>query len=480
MPKIMLFYPPGPLYQRGEDRCQVNVEDSASSTVRACNDLGYASAILTRDGHTIFLRDYQTEQATLADVFADFDSFAPDALFVSITNATIFEDLAVIDSLKARNPKLVVVIKGAIFFNPEQALLDQLNLSSVNYLIGGESEFVIDKVIAAHFNQSPELETIPGIVYRHNGQWTKTSFTHWETDLDLLPFPDRLRMNNRLYIRPDTEEIQATIATSRGCPSACIYCMTPVISGRPLRLRSLENIFQEIQECYEKYQIRNFFFKSDTFTINKKWVLDLCGLIVASNLKGKLSWVANSRVKPLDLETLQSMKAAGCWLIAFGYESGSQETLLKIKKGTTPQDNLTAARLAKKAGLKTFGFFLIGLPWENQEHLTATKKHMFELNPDFVEVHIALPFYGTPLYAMAKAEGLIDETTLGKDYFNAPTIGTKHLTIREVQSFLQGMLRQFHLRPTFILKKIIASLLKPKTLKNYFVYGMRMLKRRIG
>ena len=46
--KILLFYPPGPLYQRGEDRCQQNVDDAAAEAIRACNDLGYGAAILLK------------------------------------------------------------------------------------------------------------------------------------------------------------------------------------------------------------------------------------------------------------------------------------------------------------------------------------------------------------------------------------------------------------------------------------------------
>lgn len=478
MKKVMLFYPPGPLYQRGEDRCQVNVEDSAASTVRACNDLGYASAMLNQAGYDVFLKDYQTEQANVENVCADFEQYKPDALFVSITNATIFEDLKIVNVLKNKNKELMITLKGAIFFNPEQALLDQLELSAVDYLIGGESEFIIDALFEAHYHHPERLKTINGILYKQNTNWLKTSFSDWETDLDRVAFPDRSRMNNRLYIRPDTEEMQATIATSRGCPSSCIYCMTPVISGRPLRLRSPENIVQEIKECYDVYKIKNFFFKSDTFTINKKWVRDLCELILTSDLKGKIEWVANSRVKPLDLETLQLMKQAGCWLVAFGYESGSNETLTGIKKGTTTEDNLLAAKLAKKAGLQTFGFFLIGLPWENWEHLEATKKHIFQLNSDFIEVHIALPFYGTELYELAKSEGLIDETTLGKDYFNAPTIGTKYIGIQAIQNFKQLLLHRYHMRISFVVKKVLNSLTKPRVLKNYYKYGMKMLRQR--
>ena len=74
----------------------------------------------------------------------------------------------------------------------------------------------------------------------------------------------------------------------------------------------------------------NFFFRSDTFTIDKNWVNELCELIINSDIGGKIEWVANSRVRPLADGTLKKMKEAGCWLVAFGFESGSEETLKNI------------------------------------------------------------------------------------------------------------------------------------------------------
>ena len=106
------------------------------------------------------------------------------------------------------------------------------------------------------------------------------------------------------------------------------------------------------------------------------------------------------------------MKEAGCWLVAFGYESGSRESLEKIKKGCSLEDNLIANEYAKKSGLKTFGFFLIGLPWEDFSHLNETKKLIYKLDSDFIEIHLAVPYYGTPLYKLAKEEGLIEAAGL--------------------------------------------------------------------
>jgi len=351
-----------------------------------------------------------------------------------------------------------------------------LDLSEVTYLLGLESDFIVGKLVKAHYQDPGAVTAIRGILYFKDGQWVQTDFSSWETDLDSLPFPDRSLIRNELYTRPDTGEPQATITTSRGCPSACIFCLTPEISGKRLRLRSPANIVAELTECYSTYSIRDFFFKSDTFTFDAKWTRTVCQAILDSPLAGKIRWVANSKVKPLDEETLGIMKQAGCWLIAFGYESGSPETLLRICKGTTVEENLRATQMAKRVGLLTFGFFLVGLPWEGHQHLEATRKHIFELDNDFIEIHIAIPYIGTQLHAAAQAAGLLPDTVLGKDYFNAPSVGTASLTMPEIEAYRKRLLLNFHFRPTYIFRKIVQAASTPKVYLNYGRFGLRLLK----
>ena len=479
MKKIMLFYPPSKLYQRGEDRSQGNIENATATSIRACNDLGYAASMLQKDNFDVFLKDYQTEKLGLDDLINDFREYKPDVIFLSITNSTIFQDLKVVRKLKNFEQDLTVILKGALFFDAQKVMMAQLDLNDVNYLIGGESDFVISDLMISHFTDLSRLNTIKGIIYKENNEWIKTDFNSWSTNLDSLIFPDRSSMNNELYVRPDTGEPQATISTSRGCPASCIYCLTPIISGKKIRTRTPENIFKELKESFFQHNIRNFFFKSDTFTFDKKWVIELCDYISNSELSGKIEWVANSRVKPIEKETLEAMKKAGCWLVAFGFESGSPETLKKIKKGAKLEDNLIAAQYAREVGLKVFGFYLIGLPWENQSNLDETKDMIYKINADFIEVHIATPYYGTELYNIAKIEGLIDETVLGKDYFNSPTIGTKFLSIDHIERFKKNILLKYHLRPSYIFKKLFDGIKNPKIFYNYFRFGLKILKENI-
>ena len=108
--------------------------------------------------------------------------------------------------------------------------------------------------------------------------------------------------------------------------------------------------------------------------------------------------------------------------------------------------------------------------------MEQTEKLIFDIDADFIELHIATPFYGTELYEMAGTAGLIDESVLGKDYFNAPTVGTRHLSIDVIERFRKRVILKYHLRPSYILRKLWQAALKPRILKNYFVFGLKLIK----
>jgi radical SAM superfamily enzyme YgiQ (UPF0313 family) len=411
----------------------------------------------------------------MEDLCRDMKSFKPDMIMMSITNTTIFDDLKIINELKRQfNP--IVVLKGALFFNPEQAMLDMLDLSSVDYLIGGEIDFCIGRIADLCFKGIGTASGINNILYKdENGKMIPTRFHIWDEDLDSQPFPARELMKNELYIRPDTKEAMATIQTARGCPSQCVFCLTPEISGKSVRFRSPQNVLDEMIECYEKHNIKNFFFKADTFTINPEWVKEMCELIIHSKLYGKIKFTANSRVRPLKKETLQLMKEAGCFLVAFGFESGSDEMLRKMKKGTTVAENKQAAKWCKEIGLPFWGYFVIGFPWETKEDILKTKKLVMETDPDFIEVTIALPFYGTPMYQTCKENDLLEKSVLGSDFFHSSTKGTMYLSIDEVMKLRKNILLSFYLRPKYILRKMKDCVKQPSIFVQYVKYGLKLV-----
>ena len=476
MKKVLIIYPPTKnIYQRGEDRCQIDILSSTVNSMRACNDLMYISSILKKEGYNPIIKDYQAEKKKLKDLLDDVSSLSPDVLFISTTNGSIYQDLDVISKIKKIKNDITIVLKGAIFFNIDNNLFENVDFSDVDYLIGGEVEFIIADLLNYHFKDKTKLSTIEGISYKEANKWIINPVINFKEDLNSLPFPDRSAINNALYKNPETNKPMALITTAKGCCFSCTYCLSPIISGKKIRERSVQNIFNEIEECITKYNITNFFFKSDTFTANKKLVIELCNQLIASGYNKKINWVATSRVDTIDEELIEIMQKAGCSLLAIGFESGSNESLQKMRKNTTVEQNIEAIKMCKKHNLKVLGYFLIGFEWENKQHLAAIEKHIFEIDPDYIEISIVVPFAKTPLYEEYIANNKQIDSILGKDSYNKIMENYSQFTSTELKNFRKRILLKFYFRPKYIFKKLL-QIKSFSVLKNYMEYGLRVLK----
>lgn len=471
--KALLFYPPVGLFQRGETRCQANIEESAAISLRACNDLGYIAAILKKNNIECIIQDYQGEHKNWQDFKNDLEIFSPDIIIMSITTATILKDLHAFKIAKKHNKNIRTIAQGAFFFSCELAHLKSSEFSEMDIAIYGEPENIIQEIIKVP-SLGSGLKDILGIIYKEKDKFIRNAPAPFLNDLDKIPFPDRSEMNNSIYKRPDTGTPQATIVVSRGCPQQCTYCLTPIISGKQFRRRSIKNIIEEIKECTELHGISDFFFRADTFNMDKAWVMQLCEAITKTNLK--INWVANSRVTPLDDEMLKAMKDSGCWLIALGIESGSQTTLNRIKKNIKLEQALKTINLIKKHKIQIYAFFIIGFYWETQDDIKKTIDFALKINCDFYEIHIATPYKGTALYNDMKEQQIIEESTqAGFDYFLTQKYTQGHLTNQQIQTFRKLALRKIYLRPSYVFKRLI-KLRNPNEIAAYAKYGLMLLK----
>ncbi|MDI6784825.1 MAG: radical SAM protein, partial [bacterium] len=379
--RALLIVPPTGLYIR-EDRCQTPLEKLKTVTARPPIDLLYIAGAIEPAGVQCQIKDYPVTGGnwdTLKQVLAD---FRPEIMFLSITTPSLDSDMQACKLAKEVDPNLITVAKGAHF-----TLLDKDALTKypdLDIVIRGEYELTAKEVVT-----QPDWSKIAGITYRDKVQSSKLKVQNLDSaisksrvsdrnleesslrpqseiirnpdrpfidHLDELPFPARHLIDNQRYIRPDTGEPQTTIITNRGCPYSCIFCLSTQVAGMKLRARTPENIVAELVECVTKHQINNFLFRADTFTLNKSWILELCQKIQEAKLD--IKWACNSRVDTIDSDRLNAMKHAGCWLIAFGIETGDKEMLAQIKKNATLDQAQHAIKLCKQHNLKTSIYIL--------------------------------------------------------------------------------------------------------------------------
>jgi len=355
---------------------------------------------------------------------------------------------------------------------------ETIKIGSVDYLVLGEGEEVFNDLVAAiDFNS--EMEKISGIVFKKNGQVVNTGARSHIKNLDDLPFPARHlvpyeKYNSLLF----KGKVVTTIFTSRGCPFRCSFCDRPHL-GKVFRARSAQNVVDEIETCVQ-LGIHEFLFYDDTFTVNKKRVIDICNEIVKRRLN--ISWDIRARVDTVDEEIIMHLKKAGCQGIHYGIEAGTEKVLKVLNKGITINHARKIFNLTKKYKIPILAYFMIGSPKETLDDIHTTFKVMKSLKPDYIHMTILTPFPGTKIYHDGLAEGIIK-----KDYWKefaanprsdfVPPHWDELFSRNELNDLLVRGYRSFYLNPLYVLKRIqqVRSLgeFKKKAVAGLKVFNMR-------
>ena len=270
---------------------------------------------------------------------------------------------------------------------------------SCDFGIVGEAEQTLAELLNAVDNAG-DLKHIKGLVYRKDGQIMVNQERPFIEDLDSLPIPLHELLPVDKYKLPYIGRRYTFVLHSRGCPNACHFCRQTVMWKSQPRLRSAESICRELKYL-ERLNIHNVMFHSDTFTQDRDNVIEICRQIVESGLK--LRWICNGRVDRVDEEMLMWMKKAGCWMINYGIESGVQDILIKCNKGenATVQAARDAVMMTKQAGIKVWGYFIIGLPGETHDTIKETSRFARSLPLDMVNFAVGAAYPGTEFYRQA-------------------------------------------------------------------------------
>jgi radical SAM superfamily enzyme YgiQ (UPF0313 family) len=244
-------------------------------------------------------------------------------------------------------------------------------------------------------NPSPDLASILGLAWRDGGELILNPDRSFIPSLDDLPIPRHALLPLDKQRMPMIKGPFTFIVTSRGCPAGCKYCIKHVSYQTSVRIRSPHLILEELQYL-ASLGIHYVHMYADLFTVNRQQVVELCRLIIDSGLQVK--WTCNSRVDYVDEEMLQLMGKAGCWYISWGIESANEQILKKAHKGYRKEQAFRALEWSHAAGIKNWGYFIIGLPGETETTIQETIAYAKELPLDIALFHIAAPYPGTPFF----------------------------------------------------------------------------------
>jgi anaerobic magnesium-protoporphyrin IX monomethyl ester cyclase len=320
----------------------------------------------------------------------------------------------------------------------------------------------------------PDLSAMKGLVWRRGNDVVVNPDRPFIADLDDLPVPMYELLPLQTYLMPLIKGPFCFIVTSRGCPAGCTYCIKHVTYGPSMRLRSPARLLEEIQ-ALGRLGVHNIHMYADLFTVNREQVVGLCTAIIDAGLK--IRWTCNSRVDFVDQEMLQLMSRAGCYYIAWGLESGNKEILAHARKGVAPDRARLSLQWAREAGIRNWGYFIIGLPGETEETIKQTIAFSKSLPLDIALFHIAAPYPGTPFFHEVVKNGWfrkgvrweevdMDESTV-LDY---PDLPAERLEYWQKRAF-----REWAFRPGPILTYMKMLLSDTRTFKSAVDVGLQHL-----
>jgi len=459
--KILLINPPSPgdyPFTR-EGRCMQ--KEGVWTTVWPPISLCTIGAVLREAGFEVRINDCPSESIDREGLVGIIRDFQPDLLISNSATPSIKFDAEIPALTKSVLPDIKVAIFGIhAGVRPEEVFGMSPGL---DFIIRGEPEFSALELAKKLYKDDAASE-VSGISTRLNGKVEHYPARQFYPELDDLPFPAWDLVDLKHYSLPFTGKKFTMVMSSRGCPYDCTFCVAQSYYGKKIRKRSPQRILDEVEWTREKFSVEDFFFWSESFTIVKKNIHNLCDEIFRRNLK--IRWVCNSRVDNVDLELLQKMKQAGCWLVSFGIESGDQGILDRSKKHITIEQVRQAVKYARQAGLQIAGHFVLGLPGETETTLKKTGEFSRELDLDYAQFYYASPWPGSRFYEEAVKEGWLNTQDWNLFEQSVCILDYPELSAKKIMEMRDKMTRAFYYRPS-IVWKTLKKIKSPAELKNF-------------
>ena len=461
--KIFLLNPPYKTELGKFSRASRSPAITKSGTIYNPIWLAYACAYLKKNNMEAKLYDSCAEQTNLDETIKIIKNYNPQLIVLDTSTPSINEDVHCAEEIKKIMPNVHICLVGT---HPSVLTEEVLNMStSIDSIARHEYDATIVDLAKA-ISENRDFSTVNGISYRKNGHIIHNPDRAYIENLDEFPFVSEIYkkyLNINSYFFSAATLPMVMIMTGRGCPSRCFFCVYPqTFHGHKYRLRSSANVVAEFEWIVNNLpEVKSIGIEDDTFTANPERAKEICRMLIKKGIHKKVKWWANTRVHT-DLELMKLMKKAGCRLIIPGFESGSQEILNNIKKGTKIEQAIEYMKNAKKAKLLVHGCFMVGNKGETRETMEQTLKFAMKLNPDSAQFFPLIPYPGTQAFDWAKENGYIKTYDYSKwlkeDGNHECVLNLPEISSEELVEFCDYARRKFYLRPRYLMYKAIQSI----------------------
>ena len=367
----------------------------------------YIAAVLKKNNHQVEIIDIDIEGKNAENKLKEtYQNLNPQMIGFYAMTWTYQQAKDLAKRFKQIDSKIITVIGG-----PNVTCLPKYSLEFGDFdfgVIGEGEKTIIELLNKIEKRNNLKFNQISGLAFKQDKKIIINPARPLIRDLDTIPFPARHLLSPKKYFDVFSRKKQfATIMATRGCPFNCIFCDRKNRMGQNWRVRSPENIYQEIKEIIDQYNIKEFMFFDDNLIVDKKWGLELCHKLKPL----KIIWECRNRVDLLDQEMLKAMKQAGCYRIRLGFESGDNRILKVLKKGITVEQSLKSAQLCKKIGIEIYGYFMIGAPTETPQTIQKTIDLALKINPSFAIFSKIILIPGSELFQYGVENNQIDNSS---------------------------------------------------------------------
>jgi len=429
--------------------------ETAGSQINYWQPLGmlYIAAALRQAGHDV--RFFNGAFLTHEEILRGISAFDPRYVGIYATTFGWYKATETAAAVKRLNAKILTCAGGPYpIAKQEQCLRECADFDAV---VTGEGELTVPEMIV-RLEAGQGLDAVLGVAFRRGAEVVNNPPRPLIEDLDALPFPARelLGEADRYLPPPGTYRRKpvTVMLTARGCDRRCLFCFQidrqRRAGVRGVRFRSIENVLAEIEHCIA-LGYREIKFLDDTLAADYDRALRLAREIKARGLD--FSWFASACVNQVDETLLRAFKEAGCWAILFGGESGTQENLNAVRKGSTLDNTRAAVRAAQAVGLRVSMPFMFGIPGETYADGLKTIEFALELDPDLANFHAVTAFPGTDLYDHHAQYGSVSADLRDYTYQGAAFVPYT-MTHDEIHALRQLALRRFYSRPAFLLRQL--------------------------
>ncbi len=368
----------------------------SGQSISAPLGLLYIASVLKKD-HDIKIID-STFSKSIEFIKKELIDFTPEVVGISSSSAMAEGAFKTAEIAKRIGSMVVLGGVHSTLFREEC-----IKNKNIDFVIPEEGEIPFKELVAAfesvksNGKELSQVGLVKGVLSKNHDFIPAEKIE----DLDVIPFPAwELLPTREKYLNASGGRL--SIIASRGCIFRCSYCQPTLkkIFGEKVRMRSPKNVVDEIEMDVKKFGAKSIAFQDDTFTWNKEWLSEVCDLM-KKKFNGKIPFRINSRVNTIDEEKLIKLKKAGCSLISFGVESGSQRILDEIlHKGIKTEQVIMAFNLAEKVGIRATAYIMLGNPTETKEDIEKTISLLEKINPFNIYLSVTNPLPHTDLYSI--------------------------------------------------------------------------------